>query len=71
MPGRIDEVFTISAEVAAEHSAQAIYVAKDSESEDALDIIERNARHLQMVLPSLSISKTKREEYESLIADSL
>lgn len=62
----------ISDEVKAEHSAQAITAALELEpSEERNDVIERNARHLQLVLPSLDITATKRKQYEKLVADNL
>lgn len=62
----------ISEEVKAEHSANAITAALELDpSEERDDIIERNARHLQIVLPSLDISATKRKQYEKLVADYL
>ena len=62
----------ITEEVKAEHSAQAIAAALELDpSEERDDIIERNARHLQIVLSSLDISATKRKQYEKLVADNL
>ena len=62
----------ISEEVKAEHSANAITAALQLDaSEERDDVIYRNAKHLQIVLPSLDISATKRKQYEKLVADHL
>ena len=40
-------------------------------SDERDDAIFRNAKHLQLVLDSLSISATKRQQYQNLITDNL
>jgi hypothetical protein len=64
------QVFT--EEQKAEHSAQAIAAALKLEaSEERDDIIERNAKHLQIVIDRLDITSAKRAEYQKLISDNL
>ena len=59
---------SISAEIKAEHSALAIAEALELDpSEQREDAIYRNARHLQIVIDALDISKAKRAEYQKLI----
>jgi hypothetical protein len=58
----------ISDEVKAEHSALAIAAALELEpSDERDDLIERNARHLQIVIDGLDITAAKRAEYQNLI----
>jgi hypothetical protein len=58
----------ISDEVKAEHSALAIAAALELEpSEEVSQTIERNARHLQIVIDGLDITAAKRAEYQNLI----
>jgi hypothetical protein len=62
----------ISDEVKAEHSALAIAAALELEpSEEVLETIERNARHLQIVIDGLDITAAKRAEYQNLITSYL
>jgi hypothetical protein len=52
----------------AEASALAVAAALELEpSEDRADAIFRNAKHLQIVIDTLDISKAKRAEYQNLI----
>ena len=58
----------ISSENRAELSALAIAAALELEpGEKRDDVIQRNARHLQIVIDGLDISPAKRAEYENLI----
>jgi hypothetical protein len=58
----------ISDEVKAEHSALAIAAALELvPSDERDDLIERNARHLQIVIDKLDITAAKRAEYQNLI----
>jgi hypothetical protein len=66
MPNK--DLLIISEEVKAEHSAIAIAAALELEpSEEVLETIERNARHLQIVIEGLDITPAKRAEYQNLI----
>ena len=66
MPNK--DLLIISEEVKAEHSALAIAAALELEpSEEVLETIERNARHLQIVIDGLDITAAKRAEYQNLI----
>ena len=58
----------VSDEVKAEHSALAIAATLELEPGDERDdLIERNARHLQIVIDGLDITAAKRAEYQNLI----
>lgn len=62
----------LSEETKAEHSALAIQAALELPAgDDRDDIIYRNAKHLQLVLPTLNVSATKRKQYEKLVSDNL
>jgi hypothetical protein len=68
MPGRVDEYVSISKEEKAEHVASALKDALTLEqTEDNMDRIYRNARHLQIVIDTLDITPAKRAEYQNLI----
>jgi hypothetical protein len=62
----------VSDEVKATHSALAITAAVELEpSEERDDVIQRNARHLQIVIHGLDITAAKRAEYQNLITSYL
>jgi precorrin-6B methylase 2 len=59
-------------EETAERASQALQVAIALEpSEERDDIIQRNAKHLQIVIDRLDITSAKRAEYQKLISDNL
>lgn len=63
---------TITAEDLAADAASALNNAlAQPASDERDDAIYRNAKHLQIVLDGLSISATKRQQYQNLITDNL
>lgn len=62
----------ITPEDSAEKVAQAIVESLEMPAGEKRDqAIYRNAKHLQLVLPTLSLSAEKQKEYEKLVADNL
>ena len=59
----------LTEEQKADASVVAIEAVLDAElTEDTIDLIDRNVRHLEIVLPNLSVSKQKLDEINLLIA---
>ena len=58
----------LSEEQKADASVVAIEAVLDEEiTEDIIDLIERNIRHLELVLPTLNVPKQKKDDIKSLI----
>lgn len=71
MPGKFYFVVPTEEEKAEWGVAAIAHALALPESQEVTETLDRNARHLQLVIDSLNITKAKRAEYQNLISTHL